>query len=206
MEAAQDLELVGGRLCLDFANTVGSYRIEPRIDYIGDYDAFLAWARHAGTVDDPEFRQLAREAAKRPRDAEAALARAKELREAIFEVFYAIAYDRRPPARAIETLNGALGTALGNQQLVREGDEWVLTCVPPGGNLEAPLWPIARSAAELLTNTAVHRRLHVCGNCEHDCSWMFVDESKSGKRRWCSMADCGNRAKARRHYERTRDA
>lgn len=204
MESAGELELIGGRLCLDFVNTVASYLVEPRTDYIGDYDALLAWARHAHAIDDAELRQLARDAAKRPRDAEAALARAKELRGAIFDVFYAVAYGRRPPARAIETLNGALATALGKQQLVREGDTWALVSGPPDGDLEAPLWPIARSAAELLTDTAVHARLHVCGDGEHDCSWMFVDESKSGRRRWCTMRDCGNRAKARRHYERLR--
>lgn len=204
MNAAHELELIGGRLCLDFVNTVANYLEDPRTDYLGDYDALLAWARHADAIDDRELRQLAREAARHPRDAEAALARAKQLREAMFDVFYAVAYARRPPARAIETLNDALATALGKQQLVRDGDTWVLSCRAPDGDLEAPLWPIVRSAAELLTDTAVHPRVHVCGDGEHDCSWMFVDESKSGKRRWCSMRDCGNRAKARRHYERMR--
>lgn len=206
MDRARDLELIGGRLCLDFANTVSDYVAEPRTDYLTDYAELVAWARHAGAIDDAEAKELAREAARRPRDADAALTRAKELREAIFDVFYAIAEAKRPPARAIATLNAALATALGKQQLEREGDAWVLRCVPPGGDLDAALWPIARSAAELLVDTRLHPRIRACGDCEHDCSWLFVDESKNGLRRWCSMRDCGNRAKARRHYERMREA
>jgi predicted RNA-binding Zn ribbon-like protein len=206
MEAAADIELVGGRLCLDLANTVSNYFADVRRDYLADYGDLVGWARHAGAIDDTEARHLAREAVRRPQDAEAALARTRELREAIFTTFHAIAYGKRPPATAIATLNASLANALGKQQLERDGDAWVLRCVPPGGDLEAPLWPIARSAAELLTDNAVHCRIHVCGGAEHDCTWMFVDESKSGKRRWCTMRDCGNRAKARRHYERTRHA
>ncbi len=202
---ASDLELVGGRLCLDFANTVSNYAAEPRHDYLADYGELLAWWRHASVIDDAEARQLARTAAQHPADAEAALARAKELREAIFDVFYAIAEGKRPPPRAIDVLNASLGEALGGQRLVRNGDGWTLRCVADT-RLDAPLRPIARSAAELLVDNARHERLHACGGVDHDCTWLFVDESKNGKRRWCSMADCGNRAKARRHYERTRDA
>ncbi|MGE5185175.1 MAG: CGNR zinc finger domain-containing protein [Acidobacteriota bacterium] len=202
MEKASDLELVGGRLCLDFANTIGNYLAEPREERLTDYGELVAWCRHAGIVDDGEARQLARVAARQPADAEAAVARARELRDAIFDTFFAIANDRRPPPRAIDLLNASLGEALGAQQLVRDGDGWALRCAADT-QLDSPLRPIARSAAELLVDRARHERLRVCGGAEHDCTWLFVDESKNGKRRWCSMRDCGNRAKARRHYERT---
>src|SRR5512135_3222286 len=111
MENASDLELVGGRLCLDFANTVSNYFADVRTDHLAAYDDLVGWARAAGAIDDAEARQLARDAAKRPADAEAALSRARELREAIFETFVAIAQDKRPPPRAIQTLNAALATA-----------------------------------------------------------------------------------------------
>ena len=42
------------------------------------------------------------------------------------------------------------------------------------------------------------QRIRRCTN--DDCLWLFLDESKNGTRRWCDMASCGNRAKARRHY------
>jgi predicted RNA-binding Zn ribbon-like protein len=201
-----EIELVGGRLCLDFANTVPNYLATPREERLADYGALVAWARHAGAIAEPDARQLVREAGKRPADAEAALARARALRQAIFDAFYAIAQHKRPPAAAIAALNAMLATALGKQQLVREADGWVLGWDEAGGDLDAPLWPIARSAAELLTATTLHERIRVCGGAELDCTWLFLDESKNGLRRWCTMRDCGNRAKARRHYERTRHA
>ena len=205
MAKASDLELIGGRLCLDFANTIGNYLAEPREERLTDYGELVAWYRHAGVVDDGEARRLARMAGKQPEEADAAVTRAKQLRDAIFETFFAIASDKRPPQRAIDLLNASLTDALGKQQLVRDGDGWTLRCTADEG-LDAPLRPIARSAAELLVDRSLHPRLHVCGGAEHDCTWLFVDESKNGKRRWCTMRDCGNRAKARRHYERTHHA
>ena len=64
------------------------------------------------------------------------------------------------------------------------------------------LWPIVESAAELLTS---ERRSRI-GQCADDrgCGWLFLDATKNRSRRWCAMGDCGNRAKARRHYLRTR--
>lgn len=61
------------------------------------------------------------------------------------------------------------------------------------------LWPVARSAAELLTSPDA-QRVRECAL--RSCSWLFVDRSRNRRRRWCDMKTCGNRAKARRHYRR----
>lgn len=66
---------------------------------------------------------------------------------------------------------------------------------------DAPLWPVARSAGDLLVE-GDPRRVRVCAGERR--GWLFLDTSKSGSRRWCSMEGCGNRAKARQHYARTR--
>ena len=66
---------------------------------------------------------------------------------------------------------------------------------------KAPLWPIARSAAHLLTSAELTRVRECDGT---SCNWLFFDRSRGGSRRWCSMESCGNRAKARRHYRRRR--
>lgn len=71
-------------------------------------------------------------------------------------------------------------------------------------DLEMPLWPIARSAAELLTSPAALPTLRLCAS--ERCAWLFLDTSRNGSRRWCSMRTCGNRAKARRHHARVRAA
>jgi predicted RNA-binding Zn ribbon-like protein len=67
--------------------------------------------------------------------------------------------------------------------------------------LDRMLWPVARSAADLLTSDHLNR-VHQCGG--KDCTWLFVDTSRNHSRQWCDMGDCGNRAKARRFYQRTR--
>jgi predicted RNA-binding Zn ribbon-like protein len=63
------------------------------------------------------------------------------------------------------------------------------------------LWPVARSAAELLSSESVDR-VRECASST--CTWLFIDDSRNRRRRWCDMASCGNRAKARRYYERHR--
>src|SRR6266849_4425044 len=71
-------------------------------------------------------------------------------------------------------------------------------------DLRRMLWPVALSAAELLAGDHA-APVKLCGMWEASgCSWLFVDESRNGSRRWCSMKDCGNRAKARRHYQRVK--
>src|SRR6266851_4063029 len=61
-----------------------------------------------------------------------------------------------------------------------------------------------RAAVELLAGDHA-APVKLCGMWEASgCSWLFVDESRNGSRRWCSMKDCGNRAKARRHYQRVK--
>jgi predicted RNA-binding Zn ribbon-like protein len=69
----------------------------------------------------------------------------------------------------------------------------------PRQHLDSLLWPIVRSAAETLT-VAPHSRIRECPG--PDCGWLFLDTSKSGRRRWCDMSVCGNRSKAREHYRR----
>jgi predicted RNA-binding Zn ribbon-like protein len=61
--------------------------------------------------------------------------------------------------------------------------------------LDAPLWPIVRSAAALLTSSDAER-LRVCA--EGDCGWVYVDRSRNGLRRWCEMSTCGTAEKSRR--------
>ena len=69
--------------------------------------------------------------------------------------------------------------------------------------LDGVLWPVVRSAAELLTS----EEAKLVRECASDtCTWLFVDRSRTHRRKWCDMAVCGNRAKARRHYQRRAQA
>lgn len=193
--------LSGGALALDFANTVGWRKRAKRAEHLRNYADLLAWAKSAGALSGPEAERLAGEGRRRPGATSAALRRALRLREAIYGLFSALALRAAPAAEDLRALNAALPAALSRLRIgVSEnvpawewtGDELAL---------DRMLWPVARSAADLLTSQHLGR-VRECGD-EH-CGWLFLDTSRNQSRRWCSMSDCGNRAKARRHYARTR--
>jgi predicted RNA-binding Zn ribbon-like protein len=97
-------------------------------------------------------------------------------------------------------LNSVLQT-VPRQQLCCRGEccEWEWPAGKP--DLRQVLWPAIQSAADLFTSADVGR----IRECEApDCNWLFIDQSRGGRRRWCDMSTCGNRAKARRYYDRHR--
>jgi predicted RNA-binding Zn ribbon-like protein len=131
----------------------------------------------------------------------AATRAARDLREALYDIFSARAHDQNVPGQALECLNGALKEALPNLCLGLQGNALVWHWQGEGRALTSPLWPIARAAADLLTGESA-APVRECGGAA--CTWLFLDHSRGRSRRWCSMASCGNRAKARRHYHRGR--
>jgi len=185
-------------LCLNFANTRGG-RLEASTDPAGDYSELVAWAVQSGIIAPSQAHQLLERAGREPADAAASVERAVRLREAISASFSRIAGGRSPREEELETINRALAEALPHLRL-KAGEarcrwEWSA----PEGALDQMLWPVARSAAELLTSDRVGR-VRECA--AETCSWLFLDSSRNGRRKWCDMASCGNRAKARRYYAR----
>ena len=169
-------------------------------EHLQTYDDLVAWGRQLEVITPRTAKLLTTEAQRDPAGAAATLARAKHLREALYHVFSAIAASSPPPSPDLARLNDELKQALARQRLLLEGTKvsWTFESAPT--DLDAMLWPVARSAGELLTGDEGIARLRECAS--ETCGWLFVDTSKNRSRRWCDMADCGNRAKARRHYHR----
>ncbi len=193
-------DLSGGDLALDLANTRARRPTpEPRED-LGAYDDLVRWGLQAGAIDGSEAAALRALAARSPRAAREALERARRLREAVFELFSAVAGGRTIPRGALDRVNAALPHALARLRLTRAGEAaaWTWSSEP---HLDRVTWPALRAAALLLTGPA---RAHVRECAAGDCAWLFLDESRNGTRRWCDMAVCGNREKARRFQRRTR--
>lgn len=174
------LELVGNALCLDFANTVNS-RIATAHDYLASELDVVRWAVHAGALTDPA-------AGKRT-----PLARAHALRDAIYAVFSAVATGHRPRRADLEVVRESYAVAVDHATLASIGTGFELTWPRPVD----PLWPVGRSAGELL----LHGDLGRVGECP-GCGWLFLDTSRNGSRRWCSMATCGSRDKMARYHRR----
>jgi predicted RNA-binding Zn ribbon-like protein len=199
-------ELSGGRACLDFVNTVSGDRAGRPTERMASYADLLAWSRQAGTIDDGHAKRLLAEARRRPDAAEAAHREAIALREALYRTFTALAGGEEAPADDLARVSDHLARALAHRRIVRGGPACcALAWSDPPDALDAPLWRVAASAAELLTSGPDLARVRVCGMHDtHECSWVFMDNTRARTRRWCSMKDCGNKAKARRHYERVR--
>ena len=198
-ESRQWPSLHGGRLSADFVNTVDPRTGEDDHDALDTYRDLLGWCQHADVIDAAEHRALERLARADQARADAAFADAITFREALYRVLAALASDAPPPPADLEALNRVIGPALAAVRLaVRDGEvveEWA------DDTLEAPLWRIARDARDLLASPARHR----VRQCHADtCGWVFVDASRAGRRKWCSMEGCGNRAKARRFATRQR--
>jgi predicted RNA-binding Zn ribbon-like protein len=100
---------------------------------------------------------------------------------------------------ALEALNAGLAEVLPYRQLLTKHRlvRWAWR-TPPGDSVQL-LGPILFDAAELLTSGSFQKIRECRGGA---CGWLFLDRSQAGKRRWCSMGDCGNRDKVRHYYRR----
>lgn len=203
---AKKFQLVGGELCLDFANTMGGKRGAVPHELLLGYRDLLSWFQQAELVDYGQTKKLAREADNEPGAASRALARAIEFREALYRIFAAIIEKRQPARVDLEALNSELALTLGRLRVGPKGQgpgfAWRWSSLE--GDLAGPLGPVARSAADLLTNERALPQVRRCGG--DNCGWLFIDSSKNHSRRWCDMRDCGNRAKVRRHRMKQRRA
>ena len=196
--------ITGGALCLDFANTLSWRRSSQPIERLGDFADLASWARQAGVITHREELRLNREAQHHPRRAVHTLKTARALREATFGVFAAISEGRRPADHDLRRVADWVQQALNHSALIRTDGHYRWSPVAASiDSLQHVLFRVALSANELLTSVDT---AHI-GQCSGpDCRWLWIDRTRNHSRRWCDMAICGNRAKARRHYARTMTA
>lgn len=177
---------VGGHPVLDFVNTVDNQDKARTANRIADWESFLGWAERADLFNEAERRRLKSVPAK---NREELLGEIHKLREDAYAALSAVAAERYPSAPAWRSLQAAIGTALGEAELVAGEAHFVWQCGSAG-----PFWVVdalALSLESLLRDPALGR-LRECGRC----SWLFLDHGRGRGRRWCDMRTCGNRAKA----------
>ncbi len=197
--ADRKFELLGGALCLDFANTIHEYGAADPREELANFQDLVSFEYQAGAITGREAATLSSRAAKNPPMANKTLSAAKEFRRSLYRSFSAIARGKDPSSADLAYFNRVLPGMLQNLQVQRKGHEVVWVWKKDHRNLDPVLWPIVRSAAELLTSD--ERAL--VRECEReDCTWLFLDKSKNGTRRWCDMKVCGNRAKWHRYHKK----
>ena len=200
-------DLTGNWLCLDFTHTLQDRNNSDRNELLHNYSDLLAWGLYMHILEEKEAQHLLHLAEQHSQVASNILNNAVNLREAIYRIFYNISEELTPGAGDMALLNTMLAQAMSHACIVEEGEEetfrWDWNAKSDADRLERILWPVVRSAADLLTSDKLHG-VRACA--AEDCRWLFLDISKNHSRRWCDMETCGNQAKARRHYSRKKSA
>ena len=188
-------DLVAGHLALDLVNTVTARNGNPR-DWLSGYATLREWAALTGSFAQGDLVRLAALAETEPAEAEAALRRLKDLREALHRIVSRRLQEGAPDPQDLRRLQGHWKAAAAAATLSPR-----------------PVWRAEISGLDLVRHRSAWEavdllesqdpaRVRVCDG--PDCGWLFVDTSKNNRRRWCDMKDCGNVAKARRHLAKLR--
>jgi predicted RNA-binding Zn ribbon-like protein len=179
---------LAGHPALDFCNTRAGWGTERPKEYLRSPVVLAIWCREAGLISGPEADQLIRAAQREPEPARATLNRALAFRDALYPVSLGVGEPAHWELVATEA-----SAARARTRLVPAGSgpaSWQ----PAWSGPDTPVLAIAHAAADLLTGPRA-RSVSACSGI--GCGWLFSDPR--GRRRWCEMAVCGNRAKARRH-------
>jgi predicted RNA-binding Zn ribbon-like protein len=198
-------DLIGGPVCLDFINTLDDRSTQPK-ELLNSYLDLVRFVEDTGILTLAQANHFVERSSLIPDVAAATLRSAIEMREAMFGVFSAIANKQPVPKLALAQLNRCIQYAAEHARLVQTNGSFTWEfdgLTSPERCFDPVLWPIARSAAELLASDQL-QYVRACSS--KTCQWLFLDTSKNHRRQWCSMKQCGNRAKARRFYFRQKRA
>lgn len=170
---------VSGNLALDFLGTRKWRRSEAE-ELLRTPDDLAAWIAAAGLVPEP----VAVDAA--------GLDRGVELREALYRVVAARSRGGAARSEDLEVVNHAAAAAPPRPVLEAQGVRWV-------GDLPAVLSAVARAGVDAISPGVVEL-VKECGR--EECTRVFVDRSRGGRRAWCGMDECGNRVNAAAYRRR----
>jgi predicted RNA-binding Zn ribbon-like protein len=190
---------VGERLWLDFVNSELGLR---RLDALRDFETLVRWFEAAIVLDAERSASIRRRAQQQPAGAAAALVDARRVRGALRALAERGPLSERVRGEGLMEINRVLGRSAGTRRLEMRGDgSFVRSFVPVGDAFAGLVIPIVESAADALVLGELSR-VRRCADPR--CLRVFFDNTKNGRRRWCDMATCGNRAKAARHREKIR--
>jgi predicted RNA-binding Zn ribbon-like protein len=189
-----------GHLALDFVNTLEWRGRDPSHETLHDYTDVIEWAHQGHIFTESEVDQLISKAPPKSNQLEIALQRVRQLREGLYRIFSNLAAGIPPDSSDLELLQNTIVDTMNHSSLEwkEDGLAWVWRSVDKP--VDRVLWMIAQDALDLLSDDLIDR----IGECADDrgCAYLFIDMTRNHSRKWCSMDSCGNRAKAKKHYER----
>jgi len=190
-------ERVGNHVALDLVNTV-AWRLDParRVDRLADGASLVRWVRFVGVIDDDRRAALLEEVARDDAAAERVAADVRQARELLYSVLQSLATAREPDPGDVVALQDRLVSVLDRAELASVlPTKW---SHPLESLVDLPV-ALGLQVWSLLQEDRL-ARLRQCQDAS--CGWLFLDRTRNGSRVWCSSADCGNRTRARRHYQR----
>ncbi len=190
-------------LCLEFVNTRYWRGSDPSTETLNAPEDLLAWCEANRAHLPDAVAEVAAHWRAHPRQAEQALRQSVAIREAIHGAFAQVASGRQPDATVLAPLNQALAQAPGRTALQPSDHGMAWTLPRMQASVPALLASVLWSAGDLMMSGKLDR-VRRCANDK--CQWLFLDDSRGGTRRWCTMSSCGNRAKAHRHYAKKKKA
>ncbi|PYU74490.1 MAG: hypothetical protein DMG49_04570 [Acidobacteria bacterium] len=186
-------QLLGGRLSVDFVNaTLSNAELS--------WESLVHFLESTSVVSVERGAQLLTLPQSDPQAAEVLLLKARRLGATLRKVFAAMLRKQKMAGERVEPVNEILRITEGHDELVAKNGVWKIEFVAREVGLDWLLAAVARSGAETIAE-GPNARLRLCANPH--CGLLFYDNSRTRRRRWCSMAVCGNRSKvaafARKH-------
>lgn len=199
-ERIDHIQFNGGTLCLDFVNTVHDRKKKPVPDYLHHITDLIAWAEKIGLVDKKTGALLNRSIPGNLEKGNRFFAYALDLRELLYGMFFTISRGKAIRNADLERFNAYIADHFSHISLKANEGQYDADWNLPNDSLQRITAPVVKDAYELLLGNRPDR-VKECPNC----GWLFLDTTKNGKRRWCSMKSCGSNIKALEWYYRQKE-
>ena len=196
-------DIIGGNAALNFVNTASEWAGGDPVDRLSGAAGFGEWAELASLFSKEDLKQLSDHLRRDPAGCAQIYDGALDLRGALWRIFSAVIDKADIPEDDLALLNEWKARLAQHSLITNEGGLFRRVYTDQTPAIERALFMIVEAAEDLLLNGPINR-IHSCGG--DACEWMFVDLSKNGKRRWCSMATCGNDAKVKKFRKRNKKA
>jgi predicted RNA-binding Zn ribbon-like protein len=191
---AGSLDLVGCEIALDFTNTSSGRGFLSHQEHLRDFDTIMQWVEHARVMAPSDCAYVRSTVAKRPKLGRTVFEQVLKIRELVWTIGTALAEQRPVSEKLRASLTAAHAESLRFAEMKMRDGAYIWSWNPHRDVQAAILGPITLSALTLLMEKELSRTKRCAGM---ECGWLFFDTTKNGRRRWCEMRVCGNRAKVR---------
>jgi predicted RNA-binding Zn ribbon-like protein len=196
-----ELPIDSTKLCCNFVNTVHSWKSDDNYDYLEDYDHFIDWCLKLTVADKELLNRLRAHAKRTPKEAHMVIDEIRMIRDLLHAFISALAeQDQNKIQKLLPAINASLTEASNNMKLDFTGTAFMPSYKIKPLRLKSPIWVIMKSLHDLITVMDI-TRMKECPSC----GWVFYDETKNGKRKWCNPLNCGTQDKMSRYHQRLRD-